>query len=88
MSRNRRYLFGAVVAMYVSSGSVVGHGEAGADGSSWLLWGKVSVLVLGAVCVAVGVYLDRNRAQRTRYVDYLVVAGFLLGVVGGLSLYN
>lgn len=88
MSRSLRFLLGAVLAVYVGSGPVGGHGAEGADGSAWLLWGKVSVLALGAGCVAVGVYLDRNREQRSRYVDYLVIAGFLLGIVGGLSLYN
>lgn len=88
MSRSLPHLLGAVVAVYACSGAVAGHGSGGGDGSSWLLWGKVSVLALGAGCVAVGVYLDQNLEQRSRYVDYLVIAGFLLGIGGGLSLYN
>ena len=88
MSRSLRCLLGAAVAVYASSGAVAGHGSGGVDAPSWLLWGKVSVLALGAGCVAVGLYLDRNLERRSRHVDYLVVAGFLLGIGGGLSLYN
>lgn len=88
MSRSLRYLLGAVVAVYVSSGPAAGHMGGSADGFSWLLWGKVSALAIGAGCVAVGIYLDQNREQRSRYVDYLIITGFLLGIGGGLGLYN
>lgn len=88
MSRNLRYLLGETVAVQLSSNPVLGHEQEHAGGPSWLLWSKLAVFVLGAGCMAAGVYIDQNREQRVEYADYLIIAGFLLTLVGGVSLFR
>lgn len=88
MSRNLQYLLGGAVAVQLVSSPVLGHDQAHAGDPSWLLWGKFMLFALGAVCMAVGIYFDRNREQRVATADYLVIAGFLLALVGGVSLFR
>ena len=88
MSRSLRHLLGAAVALQFVSGSVLGHEQDHAGDPSWLLWGKLSLFALGAGCLAVGIYIDRNREQRVATADYLVIAGFLLALAGGVSLFR
>lgn len=88
MRHSLRRLCSLLVILLASSNPVAGHGQEGAGDPSWLLWGKLSLLVLGAGCVAAGVYIDQNRAQRVEYADYLIIVGFLLALVGGSSLYR
>lgn len=88
MSRNLRYLLGGAVALQLCSNPVLGHEQEHAGDPSWLLWGKLAVFVLGAGCMAIGVYIDQNREQRVEYADYLIIAGFLLTLFGGVSLFR
>ena len=88
MNRNLRYLFGGAVAFHLSSKPVLGHEQEHASGPSWLLWGKLTLFALGAVCIAAGVYIDQNREQRVKYADYLIIAGFLLALTAGISLFR
>lgn len=88
MRRSLQYLLGGLVALQAGSTPVVGHEQESGGGPTWLLWGKLTLVVLGAGCVAVGVYIDQNRGERSRYVDYLIIAGFLLTIAGGISLYR
>ena len=88
MSRSLRYLLGSLMAVQLVSSPVLGHGQDHAGDPSWVLWGKITLFALGAVCLAVGIYIDRSREQRVATADYLVIAGFLLVLVGGVSLFR
>ena len=88
MSRNLRYLLGGVVALQLGSNPALGHEQEHAGDLSWLLWGKLAVFVLGAGCMAAGIYIDQNREQRVEYADYLIIVGFLLTLFGGVSLFR
>lgn len=88
MSRSLRYLLGGALAVQLVSSPVLGHEQDHAGDPSWLLWGKLTLFALGAVCLAVGIYIDRSREQRVETADYLVITGFLLALVGGVSLFR
>ena len=88
MSRKFRFLLAGTVALPLSSRPVLGHEQEHASGPSWLLWGKLTLFAAGAACGAVGVYIDQNREQRFKYADYLIIAGFLLALAGGVSLFR
>lgn len=88
MNRSLRYLLGTAVALQLVSSPVLGHEQDHAGDPSWVLWGKLTLFALGAGCMAVGIYIDQNREQRVATADYLVIAGFLLALVGGVSLFR
>ena len=88
MRRSLRFLLTAALAVQLSSSPVVGHEQGHAGDPSGLLWAKLAVFTLGAVCMAIGVYIDQNREERVASVDYLIIAGFLLTLAGGVSLYR
>lgn len=88
MRRSLRYLLVVTVTLSVNPGVVVGHEQGATDASSVAFWGKISIFVLGTGCIVGGVYIDQKSDQRVKYADYLVIGGFLLALLGGVSLYR
>lgn len=87
MRRSLQFLGSGTLGLRVSTSPVMGHDQGRMDAHSWLLWAKLSVFVLGAICLAAGVYIDQIHETRVKHADYLVVTGVVLLLVGGVSLY-
>lgn len=88
MRRSLRYLLFVAVTLSVSPGVVVGHDQGAADASSVALWGKIPIFVLGTGCIVGGFYIEQKSDQRVKYADYLVIGGFPLALLEGVSLYR